>query len=178
LSYRSALTLTLFLYYCILPFNNFCCFADVMARCSPLDEAAAGMAGVENMDEAIVAAELEHAFRENPTTSNVERCTVSPDAEDTLSEGDSGNENSWTYYLGSSTIIVSKIKEMVEKGCFPEGGALSPGTETMPEPDDDEAMVYEDFFVVGSRMAPHPALANILLHFHAQLHQLTPNAIA
>jgi hypothetical protein len=26
-------------------------------------------------------------------------------------------------------------------------------------------------------MPPHPALANILLHFQAQLHQLTPNAI-
>jgi hypothetical protein len=27
-------------------------------------------------------------------------------------------------------------------------------------------------------MPPHPALADILLHFQAQLHQLTPNTIA
>jgi hypothetical protein len=67
---------------------------------------------------------------------------------------------------------------MVEIGYFPEGGARASGTKTVLEPDDDEAMVYEDFFVVGLCMPPHPALADILLHFQAQLHQLTPNAIA
>jgi PKD repeat protein len=136
-----------------------------MACCSPLDEAAIGMAEVENMDEAIIAVELEHAFEENPVASNVERHPVSSDTEDTLSEGGSGNENSWTYYFGSSTITIGKIKEMVEKGYFPEGGERSPGMETVSEPDDDEAMVYEDFFTAGLCMPPHPALANILLHF-------------
>jgi hypothetical protein len=38
-------------------------------------------------------------------------------------------------------------------------------------------MVYEDFFVAGLHMPLHLALADILLHFQAQLHQLTPNAI-
>jgi hypothetical protein len=37
--------------------------------------------------------------------------------------------------------------------------------ETVPEPHADEAVVFEDFFVVGLRMPPHPALTNILLHF-------------
>jgi hypothetical protein len=37
--------------------------------------------------------------------------------------------------------------------------------------------VYEDFFVAGLCMSPHPVLANILLHFQSQLHQLMPNAI-
>jgi hypothetical protein len=41
------------------------------------------------------------------------------------------------------------------------------GTETMPEPNGDEVMVYEDFFVAGLRMTPHLALADILLHFQA-----------
>jgi hypothetical protein len=48
----------------------------------------------------------------------------------------------------------------------------------VPEPDNDEAVVYEDFFIAGLRMPPHLALPDILLHFQAQLHQLTPNAIA
>jgi hypothetical protein len=38
--------------------------------------------------------------------------------------------------------------------------------------------MYEDFFVVGLHMPLHPALGDILLHFQAQLHQLTSNAIA
>jgi hypothetical protein len=49
---------------------------------------------------------------------------------------------------------------------------------TVPEPNDDEAMVYEDIFVTGLCMPLHPALADILLHFQSQLHQLTPKAIA
>jgi hypothetical protein len=54
----------------------------------------------------------------------------------------------------------------------------APGNEAMPEPNNDEAMVYEDFFVTGLCMPPHPTLADILLHFQVQLHQLTPNTIA
>jgi hypothetical protein len=145
------------LYHCILPFDDLGCFAEVMACCSPLDEAAATMVEVENMDEAVVAAELERAFGENPAASNVEQCSAGLDVEDTLSDSGSGNENSQTYYFGSSTIIVGKIKEMVEKGHFLKGGARSPGTETMPELEDDEAVVYEVFSIAGLRMPPHPA---------------------
>jgi hypothetical protein len=46
------------------------------------------------------------------------------------------------------------------------------------ELDDDEAIIYRDFFVAGLHMPPHRALADILLKFQAQLHQLMPNAIA
>jgi hypothetical protein len=46
------------------------------------------------------------------------------------------------------------------------------------EPDNDEVIMYEDFFVAGLRMPPHPTLVDILLKFQAQLHQLMPNAIA
>jgi dimeric dUTPase (all-alpha-NTP-PPase superfamily) len=45
------------------------------------------------------------------------------------------------------------------------------------EPGNDEDMVYEDFLVAGLWMPLHLAMANILLHFQALLHQLTPNAI-
>jgi hypothetical protein len=59
-----------------------------------------------------------------------------------------------------------------------KGEAHTPGAKTVPEPDSNEVVVYEDFFVAGLCMPPHPALADILLKFQAQLHQLTPNAIA
>jgi hypothetical protein len=48
----------------------------------------------------------------------------------------------------------------------------------VPEPDSDDDVVYEDFFVAGLHMSLHPALADILLKFQVQLHQLAPNAIA
>jgi hypothetical protein len=56
-----------------LAFDDLGYFMKVMARCSPLDEAATCMTEVENMDEVVVAAELEHAFRESPATSDGER---------------------------------------------------------------------------------------------------------
>jgi hypothetical protein len=136
-----------------------------MARYSPLDKAAAGAAGVQNMDKVVVVAELEHVFRGNHATSDGENCLASPNAKDTLSEGGLESENLQTYYFGSSTITVGKINEMVEKGYFPEDGAHTSRAETMPEPNNDELMVYEDFFATGLHMPPHPALANILEHF-------------
>jgi hypothetical protein len=159
-------------------FDDLGCFAKVMVHCSPLGEAVAIMTEVENMDEAVVTAQLELAFGEKPVASDGESCPVSPDVEDTLSEGGSGNENSWTYYFRSSTITIGKIKEMVEKSYFPEDGARAPGVETVPETDNDKAMMYEDFFVAGLRIPLHPTLADILLHFQAKLHQLMPNTIA
>jgi hypothetical protein len=149
-----------------------------MARCSPLSEAAATTAEVENIDEAVVAAELVCAFGEDPAAFDGEKCVTSLGGEDILSEGVSDNEKSRMYYFGSSTITVIKIKEIEEKGYFTEHEARALGAETLPEPNADEAVVYKDFFVIGLRMPPHPTLADILLHFQAQLHQLMPNTIA
>jgi hypothetical protein len=46
------------------------------------------------------------------------------------------------------------------------------------ELDDDEAIVFEEFFVAGLRMPPHPTLADFLQKFQVQLQQLMPNAVA
>jgi hypothetical protein len=59
-----------------------------------------------------------------------------------------------------------------------EGSAHEPGEEVVPDPGDDEAVVFEEFFAAGLRMPPQLALTDILLKFQLQLHQLTPNAFA
>jgi hypothetical protein len=136
-----------------------------MSHCSPLGETVAAVVEEENMEEIMVSAELERAFRENPVTSDGERYGVSLNAEDDLDEGASDNAKLWTCYFGSSTIMVGKIIEMEERGYFPEGEGRAPGAETVPEPNGDEAVVYEDFFIVGLRKPLHLALTDILLHF-------------
>jgi hypothetical protein len=138
-----------------------------MSRCSPLGEAAAATAEVENVEEIRVSAELEHTFGENPTASDGEGYATSPNTEDDLEEGASDNVKLWMCYFGSSTITVGKIKEMEERGYFPEGEGRVPGAKTMLEPNGDEVVVYEDFFIASLRMPPHPVLADILLHFQA-----------
>jgi hypothetical protein len=99
-------------------------------------------------------------------------------AEDDLDEGTSDNTQLWMCYFGSSIITVGKIKEMEEKGYFPKGEARTPGAEIVLEPSGNEAIMYKDFLIAGLCMPRHPALADILLHFYAQLNQLTSNAIA
>jgi hypothetical protein len=60
---------------------------------------------------------------------------------------------------------------------FPKGYYQAPSTETIPVPHVNEAVVFEDMFVVGICMLPHLVLVEILQKFKVQLHQLTPNVI-
>jgi hypothetical protein len=117
-----------------------------MFCCSPLGQAPTTVAEVENMEETTVSAEMEYAFGENPAASDGERYPVSPNTKDDLDEGASDNAKLRTCYFGSLTNMIGKINEMEEKGYFPEDEARTPRAETMPEPNGDEAVVYEDFF--------------------------------
>jgi hypothetical protein len=121
------------------------------------------------VEEITVSVELEHTFGENPATSGGERYAVRLNAKDDLGEGASDNLKSRTCYLRSSTIMVGKIKEMEGRGYFPEGEGHAPGAETVLKPNGDEDVIYEDFFITSPCMPPHPTMANILLHFQAQL---------
>jgi dimeric dUTPase (all-alpha-NTP-PPase superfamily) len=47
----------------------------------------------------------------------------------------------------------------------------------VPELESDKAVVFEELFVAGLHMPSHTALAEILMKFKVQIHQLTPNAI-
>jgi hypothetical protein len=105
-----------------------------MALCRPLSEVVVSDAAeVESVDRVTNVAEIARTVDENPAASDGEGHLSSLDAaDDSLGEGASNDENSWTYYFGLSTITVGKIKEMVEKGYFKEGEARVPGAEMVP----------------------------------------------
>jgi hypothetical protein len=147
-----------------------------MAHCSPLVKATTSAAGVENMDEAMVAEELERSFGEYHVNSNGEKRLASPGDEDPLSEGGISNGENLRI-SGHRPSPLVKLWKWWRKVTSQNVELANHGQKTMPEPKDDEAMVYEDFFVAGLRMSPHPALTDILLHFQAQLHEFMPNAI-
>jgi PKD repeat protein len=160
-------------------FDLHTCFPKVMARCILFSEAAANMTEAEDVDKVASTAEVTQTASENPIASDAEGRLSSPDAaEGSQGKGSSDDEKSWTYYFGSSIVTANKIKEMMEKGYFVEGEAWAPGAETVWESNNDEVVVYEEFFVAGLRMPPHPTLADILIKFQVQLHQLMPNTIA
>jgi hypothetical protein len=75
-----------------------------------------------------------------------------------------------SYDFGSSSVTVGRIQQLESLGYFAEGSTHEPGEETIPEPNTDEAVVFEEFFVVGLRMPPHPVFTEILLKFQVQLH--------
>jgi hypothetical protein len=49
--------------------------------------------------------------------------------------------------------------------------------EAVPEPRDDEAIVFKSFFSAGLRFPLYEMIGEILKKFEIYLHQLTPNAI-
>jgi hypothetical protein len=81
-------------------------------------------------------------------------------------EGDSdGGSCTRSYNFGPLMVTVCFIREMIKRGHFAKGGACAPREETVPEPENDEAIVFEEFFIAGLRMPLHPVLAVILLKF-------------
>jgi hypothetical protein len=145
-----------------------------MAHYSPLRKIAmTNIAETENLDATYCPAETTHIVSEGEAPgvpNNDGRALSAGGTEDSIDGGASDDENSRTYYFGVSTITLGKINEMVEKGYFAEGEARAPRVEAVSEPDNDEAVMYEDFFIIGLCMHPHPTWGGILLHFQAQLH--------
>jgi hypothetical protein len=56
------------------------------------------------------------------------------------------DESSRNYCFGSSIITVSRIQEMMMLNYFTEGDAHAPEEETVPEPEDDKTVIFEEFF--------------------------------
>jgi hypothetical protein len=71
------------------------------------------------------------------------------------------------YCFGVSMITLGQIHKMADKGYFAEGEARAVGEEMTPETQEDDAVIFEYFFVAGLRMPLHPALADILIKFQA-----------
>jgi hypothetical protein len=70
-----------------------------------------------------------------------------------------------SYDFRASTITVGCIWLLEVLGYFAEGSAREPGEEVVPEPVNDEAIVFEEFFTMGLWMSSHLALTDILVKF-------------
>jgi hypothetical protein len=81
------------------------------------------------------------------------------------------------FVFGPLTITKGRICEMDNLNYFLKGDGWVPGEETVPEPLRDEAIVFEDYCVARLRIPTHRALAEIMMKFRIQLHQLTPNVV-
>jgi hypothetical protein len=83
-----------------------------------------------------------------------------------------------SYDFGQSTMMRAHVTSLESFArYFSKGFTRPPSTESVPDPQENEVVVFEDFFAAGLRIPPHPILLDILHKFQVQLHQLTPNNI-
>ena len=50
------------------------------------------------------------------------------------------------------------------------------GGETIPDPKDDEVVVFKEYFEAGLRFPPHPLVIGVLKRFNLKFHQLNPSS--
>jgi hypothetical protein len=68
-----------------------------------------------------------------------------------------------SYDFGQSKVIRARITSLENSACyFPKGFARPPDVESVPYPKENEVVVFEDFFIAGLRIPPHPVLLDIL----------------
>jgi hypothetical protein len=113
------------------------------------------------------------------------------EAEQTIVEGGSENEDEEDYTIlspmkpshiefGKSTVMADAMVMMKKLGYIGEAeGKLVrfAGEEVIPEPKDDEIVVFKSFFRVGLRFPLHEMIGEVLKKFEIYFHQLTPNVI-
>jgi hypothetical protein len=143
------------------------------------------MAGEHSpVPEEVVGGEAEVPRPEVTMTDSSSGEDTSDRSRDDTSDQDEGSgavdprESSRSYNFGPSTVTVGRIRQLEALGYFAEGSAREPGEEVILKPAADEAIMFEEFCAAGLWMPPHPALTDILVMFHVQLHQLMPNAFA
>jgi hypothetical protein len=83
-----------------------------------------------------------------------------------------------SYDFGQSKVTRARITSLKNFArYFLKLFAQTPSVESVPDPAENEAVVFKDFFIDSLRIPPHPVLLEILCKFQVRLHQLMPNAI-
>jgi hypothetical protein len=117
--------------------------------------------------------------------------TLNAEAEHIIVGEGSGNEDEEDYTIlslekpshldfGRSTMTVDDMVIMKKLGYFGEAESRLvrfAGEEVVPEPKDDEVVVFKSFFRAGLRFPLYDIIGEVLKNFEIYLHQLTPNAI-
>jgi hypothetical protein len=82
--------------------------------------------------------------------------------------------------FGKSTMTADDMVMMKKLGYFGEAESKLvrfAGEEVVPQPREDEFVVFKSFFRAGLRFPLHEMIGEVLKNFVIYFHQLTPNAI-
>jgi hypothetical protein len=84
------------------------------------------------------------------------------------------------FEFGKSTVTKDDMVMMRKLGYFGEAESnlvRFAGEEIVPEPREDEVVVFKSFFRAGLRFPLNDMIGEVIKNFEIYLHQLTPNAI-
>lgn len=89
---------------------------------------------------------------------------------------DSASNAGVSFKFGLSRVTSSDLGDFAKWGWFLHDLARPSEGETIPDPHDDEVVVYKEFFVARLRFPPHPLVIGVLKHFNLKFHQLNPSS--
>jgi hypothetical protein len=145
-------------------------------------------------DEVTETAPISEVMRQSGLVAPEEavaKGTSIAEAEQIAVEGGSENEDEEDYTIlsptkpshiefGKSTVTTDDMVMMKKLGYFGEAESKLvrfAGEEVIPDPKDDEVIVFKSFFRVGLRFPLHEMIGEVLKKIEIYFHQLTPNAI-
>ena len=95
---------------------------------------------------------------------------------DSLEVVDSTLDATVSFEFGLSRVTSSDLDEFVKAGWFGWDLVRLPKGEVVPNPWDDEVVIYKEFFLVGLRFLAHPLVVGVLKRFNLKFHQLNPSS--
>lgn len=90
-------------------------------------------------------------------------------------DGDSSEEGV-TFEFGASRVQAGELEEILKSGWIPRADVRYCEGESVPDPRDDEVVVFKEFFEAGLHRPPHPLVVGSLRRFNLRFHQLTPSS--
>ena len=89
---------------------------------------------------------------------------------------DSALDAAMSFEFGLSRVTSSDLAKFVKVGWFARDLVRPSEGEVVPNPHDNEVVVYKEFFVAGLRFSPHPLVVGVLKKFNLKFHQLNPSS--
>jgi hypothetical protein len=68
------------------------------------------------------------------------------------------------------------LDEFTKAAWFDRDSARPSEGETVPDPYDEEVVVFKEFFYAALRFPPHPLVVGVLKRFNLKFHQLNPSS--
>ena len=81
-----------------------------------------------------------------------------------------------SFEFGPTRVTLEELDEFMKLSWFSWDLARLPEGEVVPDPRDDEVVVYQEFFMAGLRFLPHPLVVGVLKRFNLRFHHLNPSS--